>query len=162
MVHLEELNKYNVWDIMDLSVKKEQEGFLASNVWSLVHAYVGNKTNGAVYPFGIYDDDTPVGFLMLAYDYGEVCDDKDAPIISKDNYFLWRLMIDKKYQGKGLGKQTMDAAMDLIRTFLFGEEKKVWLSYEPENTRARDIYQKYGFVENEEMCGNEIVAVYEL
>ena len=46
MVHLEELNKYNVWEIMDLSVKKEQEGFLASNVWSLVHAYVGNKTNG--------------------------------------------------------------------------------------------------------------------
>ena len=32
MVHLEELNKYNVWEIMDLSVKKEQEGFLASNV----------------------------------------------------------------------------------------------------------------------------------
>ena len=73
MVRLEELNKYNVWDIMELSVKEEQERFLASNVWSLVHAYVGNKTNGAVYPFGIYDDDTPVGFLMLAYDYGEVC-----------------------------------------------------------------------------------------
>ena len=31
--------------------------FIASNVWSLVHAYVGNKTSGAVYPFGIYDDD---------------------------------------------------------------------------------------------------------
>ena len=43
-----------------------------------------------------------------------------------------------------------------------GEAKKVWLSYEPENNRAREIYQKYGFVENGEMCGNEIVAVYEL
>ena len=87
MVHLEELNKYNVWDIMELSVNEEQERFLASNVWSLVHAYVGNKTDGAVYPFGIFDDDTPVGFLMLAYDYGEVCDDENAPEISKDNYF---------------------------------------------------------------------------
>jgi diamine N-acetyltransferase len=38
----------------------------------------------------------------------------------------------------------------------------VWLSYEPENVRARDIYREYGFVENGEMCGNEIVAVYEL
>ncbi len=57
-------------------------------------------------------------------------------------------MIDKKYQGQGLGKETIDAVMALIRTFPFGEAKKVWLSYEAENIRARDIYQKYGFVEN--------------
>ena len=61
-----------------------------------------------------------------------------------------------------IGRQTLDAVMALIRTFPFGEAKKVWLSYEPENTRARDIYWKYGFVENGDMCGNEIVAVYEL
>ena len=84
------------------------------------------------------------------------------PHLIKENYCLWRLMIDKKYQGQGLGKQTIDAAMALIRTFPFGEAKKVWLSYEPENIRARTIYRKYGFVENGEMCGNEIVAVYEI
>ena len=71
-------------------------------------------------------------------------------------------MIDKHYQGQGLGKQTIDAAIALIRTFPFGEEKKVWLSYEPENTRAKALYQKYGFVENGEICGSEIVAVNEL
>lgn len=38
----------------------------------------------------------------------------------------------------------------------------LWLSYEPENTRARDIYLRYGFAETSEMCGNEIIAVYEL
>ena len=75
---------------------------------------------------------------------------------------FWRFMLDKKYQGQGLGKQTIDAVMDLIRTYPFGEAKRVWLSYEPENTHARDIYRKYGFVENGEVCGNEIVAVYEL
>ena len=71
-------------------------------------------------------------------------------------------MIDKRYQRQGLGKQTMDAVIALIRTFPFGEAQKVWLSYEPANTRARAIYQRYGFVENGEMCGNEIVAVFEL
>lgn len=80
----------------------------------------------------------------------------------KENYSLWRLMIDRKYQGRGLGKQTIDAVMTLIRAFPFGEAKKVWLSYEPENTRARDLYRRYGFVETGEMCGNEIVAVYEI
>ena len=43
--------------------------------------------------------------------------------------------------------------MALIRTYPFGKADKVWLSYEPENVRAREIYRKYGFVENGEMCG---------
>ena len=67
--------------------------------------------------------------------------------------------IDRLYVQEGLKDGPV---MDLIRTFPFGEAKKVWLSYEPENLRAKTIYQKYGFVENGEMCGNEIVAVYEL
>ena len=36
------------------------------------------------------------------------------------------------------------------------------IKQETENTRARDIYLKYGFAETSEMCGNEIIAVYEL
>ena len=71
-------------------------------------------------------------------------------------------MIDKKYQGKGLGRKTLEAAMDLIRSFPFGKADKVWLSYEPENTRAKKLYNRYGFVENGDTCGNEVVAVYEL
>ena len=31
-----------------------------------------------------------------------------------------------------------------------------------QNVRAREIYRKYGFVENGEMCGDEIIAVYDL
>ena len=77
MVHLEELNKFNVWDILELTVSKEQEKFIASNEWSLVHAYVGNKTSGAVYPFGIFDDDKPVGFLMIGFNEGAI--EKDPP-----------------------------------------------------------------------------------
>ena len=110
MVQLEELNTYNVWDVIELTVKKEQESFIAGNEWSLVHAYVGNKTEGAVYPFGIFDDDKAVGFLMIAYDYGEVCNDPDAPEISQKNYFLWRLMIDEEEQGKGYGKKAVKLA----------------------------------------------------
>ena len=92
---------------------------------------------------------------------GTVGNENESELI-RENYSLWRLMIDRKYQRRGLGRQTLNAVMALIRTFPFGEAKKVWLSYEPENTRARDIYRKYGFVENGDMCGNEIVAVYEL
>ena len=161
MVHLEELNKYNVWDVIELTVKKEQESFIAGNEWSLVHAYVGNKTEGAVYPFGIFDDDKAVGFLMIAYDYGEVCNDPDAPEISQKNYFLWRLMIDKEEQGKGYGKKAVKLALEFVKTFPHGKADYCWLCYDKNNEVARKLYLSMGFQEIGEQ-DDDINAVIKL
>ena len=161
MVHLEELNKYNVWDVIELTVKKEQESYIAGNEWSLVHAYVGNKTKGAVYPFGIFDDDKAVGFLMIAYDYGEVCNDPDAPEISKNNYFLWRLMIDQEEQGKGYGKKAVELALEFVKTFPHGRADYCWLCYDKNNEVARKLYLSMGFQEIGEQ-DDDINAVIKL
>ena len=40
---------------------------------------------------------------MIGFDTDDYWD--DAPIIAKDNYNLWRLMIDKNYQNKTFGKK---------------------------------------------------------
>ena len=161
MVHLEELNKYNVWDVIELTVKKEQESFLAGNEWSLVHAYVGNKTEGAVYTFGIFDDDKAVGFLMIAYDYGEVCNDPDAPEISDNNYFLWRLMIDGEEQGKGYGRKAVELALEFVKTFPHGKADYCWLCYDKNNEVARKLYLSMGFQEIGEQ-DDDINAVIKL
>jgi diamine N-acetyltransferase len=161
MVHLEELNKYNVWDVIELTVKKEQESFIAGNEWSLVHAYVGNKTEGAVYPFGIFDDDKAVGFLMIAYDYGEVCNDPDAPEISDNNYFLWRLMIDGEEQGKGYGRKAVELALEFVKTFPHGKADYCWLCYDKNNEVARKLYLSMGFQEIGEQ-DDDINAVIKL
>ena len=161
MVHLEELNKYNVWDVIELTVKKEQESFIAGNEWSLVHAYVGNKTEGAVYPFGIFDDDKAVGFLMIAYDYGEVCNDPDAPEISQKNYFLWRLMIDEEEQGKGYGKKAVELALEFVKTFPHGKADYCWICYDKNNEVARKLYLSMGFQEIGEQ-DDDINAVIKL
>ena len=161
MVHLDELNKYNVWDVIELTVKKEQESFIAGNEWSLVHAYVGNKTEGAVYPFGIFDDDKAVGFLMIAYDYGEVCNDPDAPEISQKNYFLWRLMIDEEEQGKGYGKKAVKLALEFVKTFPHGKADYCWLCYGKNNEVARKLYLSMGFQEIGEQ-DDDINAVIKL
>lgn len=161
MVHLEELNKYNVWDVIELTVKKEQESFIAGNEWSLVHAYVGNKTEGAVYPFGIFDDDKAVGFLMIAYDYGEVCNDPDAPEISDNNYFLWRLMIDGEEQGKGYGRKAVELALEFVKTFPHGKADYCWLCYDKNNEAARKLYLSMGFQEIGEQ-DDDINAVIKL
>lgn len=161
MVHLDELNKYNVWDVIELTVKKEQESFIAGNEWSLVHAYVGNKTEGAVYPFGVFDDDKAVGFLMIAYDYGEVCNDPDAPEISQKNYFLWRLMIDEEEQGKGYGKKAVKLALEFVKTFPHGKADYCWLCYDKNNEVARKLYLSMGFQEIGEQ-DDDINAVIKL
>ena len=137
----------------------DQKDFVAENLQSLAEAYATRNEGNNALPLAVYNDAELIGFVMIGK--GTVGNENESELI-RENYSLWRLMIDKNYQGRGFGRQTLDAVMALIRTFPFGEAKKVWLSYEPENTRARDIYRKYGFVENGDMCGNEIVAVYEL
>ena len=159
MIRFEEITNKNIWKVCMLEPFDEQKDFVAENIQSLAEAYATRNEGNNAMPLAVYDDETLIGFVMIGK--GTVGNEDESDLI-KENYSLWRLMIDKRYQGKGLGKQTIDAVMDLIRSFPFGEAKKVWLSYEPENTRAREIYQKYGFVENGEMCGNEIVAVIDI
>lgn len=159
MIRFEEITNRNIWKVCMLEPFEDQKDFVAENIQSLVEAYATRNEGNNALPLAVYADDTLIGFVMIGK--GTVGNEEESDLI-KENYSLWRLMIDHKYQGKGLGKQTMDAVMALIRTFPFGEAKKVWLSYEPENTRARKLYHQYGFVENGQMCGNEIVAVYEL
>ena len=160
VIRLEKLNGKNVWDILELTVSENQKNFVASNEISIIEAYTTITANGRAFPFGIYDDDTPVGFLMIGYDVDDYWE--DAPEIAKGNYNLWRLMIDEKQQGKGFGKEAVKLALDYIKTFPCGEAEYCWLSYEPENTVAAGLYHSFGFSETGEMDGEELIAKLKL
>ena len=147
-LHFEAVNSRNRAEVEHLEVFAEQSGFIESVTQCLQEADKLELWR----PVGIYDRGMLIGFAMYGY----------FPEPAPGQVWLDRLLIDKKYQGKGFGRQTLDAAMALIRMYPFGKADKVWLSYEPENVRAREIYRKYGFVENGEMCGDEIIAVYDL
>ena len=71
-------------------------------------------------------------------------------------------MIDKRYQRKGYGREAIKLALDFIRTWPCGEAKYCWLSYEPENKVAADLYSSFGFKETGDMDGEELIAVLEL
>ncbi len=62
MLRLEKINGKNVWDILKLSVNEDQREFVASNEVSIIEAYTIITNNSYAFPFGIYDDDTLVGF----------------------------------------------------------------------------------------------------
>lgn len=160
MIKLERVNGKNVWDILKLSVAEEQKNFVAGNDISMIEAYTAITGNGYAFPFGIYEEDTPVGFLMIGFDTDDYWD--DAPSVAKGNYNLWRLMIDKNHQNKGYGTEAVRLALEFIRTFPCGRAEYCWLSYEPENEAAGRLYRSFGFTETGETDGEELIAVLRL
>ena len=160
MLELKKINRKNVGEILKLEVFDNQKSFVAPNNISIIEAYLAIIENDHVFTFGIYNDDVPVGFLMIGFDVNS--DDADAPKIAKGNYNIWRLMIEKTFQGKGFGKKAIELALEFINTFPCGTAKYCWLSYENDNYVARQLYQSVGFVETDEKDGEEIVAILKL
>ena len=124
MIRLEKIDPKNVWDVLDLKVAKAQKNFVASNDISIVQAYAAIGTGCTALPFAIYNDKRAVGFLMIGYNEAVLYDFDDAckaPEILKNNYSLWRLMIDKRYQKRGYGREAIKLALEFIRTWHCGK-----------------------------------------
>ena len=164
MIHLEPVDAKNIWDVLDLRVARAQKDFVASNDISIVQAYVAQGTGCSAFPFAICRDNKPVGFLMVGFNEAALyeLDDEEPPASLKGNYSIWRLMIDKKYQNRGYGREAIRLALDFIRTWPCGKAEFCEISFEPENEVAGALYRSCGFVENGEMDGDEIVAVLKL
>ena len=168
-IRLVEVDYWNFDSLIDLKVKESQNGYVASNVYSLAEAYAAVASKGYALPFGIYLEDRPVGFLMIGYypdlEYAKKAfgEEDEIPDYIPGSYLVWRFMIDQEYQGKGYGREAMRLALDYIRTKPCGNAECCWLSYEPENEVARKLYSSFGFEEKEKPKGwNEVPAVLKL
>ena len=75
-IHLEKVTDDNVEAIVKLRVSREQRNYVPSNNWSLIDAYLSLAEGKAVFPFGIYNGKTPVGFL---------CDEAVETIVHRRN-----------------------------------------------------------------------------
>ena len=160
MLRLETVNGGNVRDILRLRVDETQRGFVAPNDTSLIEAYIALAHRGHAFPFGLYDGDEAGGFCMIGF--GADDDWTDAPAVARDSYNLWRLMIDRRYQGRGYGREAMRLILDFIRGWPCGPADLCWLSYEPDNERAQALYASFGFRETGEKDGDEVIAVLKL
>jgi diamine N-acetyltransferase len=154
-IHLEKISYDNLGDVLKLRVAKDQRDFVASNDRSLIQAYLSLAEGEPVFPFAICRGEKPVGFLMISYDDDWSGYERDAWLESeefrfyqgKPYYYIWRFMIDKKYQGRGYGREALGKAVEFIRTFPCGEAEYAVLSYEPHNEAAKKLYASFGFEE---------------
>lgn len=134
-ISLKKIKRSNLEMILNLAVKPKQKSLVAPNAHSIAEAHF---TKGAWYR-AIYLDDVPIGFVML----------RDTTLIHKkimpDNpvMYIWRFMLDGRYQGKGYGKRAMELVIEHIKSR--PNIKEVSLHHEPAKGNAGEFYKKCGF-----------------
>lgn len=161
-IRLKKVNDENFIDLMALDVAEQQQDFVASNTVSMAQAYATFASGRFVQCFGIYDGDTAVGFAMIGHRSEEY---EGMAEVYRHSYYLWRFMIDKRYQGKGYGKESLQLALDFIRSAPCRKADYAWLCYAPENKVAKSLYASFGFEEVPEAYDpedDEILAVLKL
>lgn len=158
MIKLKELTWENWETCAALQVKKEQSGYVTSNVNSLAEAYIAMQ-HDADRPItrAIYHGDTMVGFTLLYYATVEEYNYK-----GEDGYWIGRFMIDGEHQGKGYGRKALIKILEYLKTAPIKKSNCVYLSYRPDNAIAQRLYASLGFVETGEIFHGETVAVYDL
>lgn len=158
MITLRKITLENRRSIFNLEVSEEQRRFVASNLSSMASCYVLATNGGHPFPLAIYSDGQPVGFVMLTYGITGY----DLPSIAHDSYCILRLMIDKHHQNRGYGREAMKKILEFIRTFPAGPAQYCWISYKADNMPAKKLYESFGFRDNGEIIGDELITVMPL
>jgi len=133
-IALKEITEDTVLEICELTVNDDQSTFVAPNVYSLAQALFSKEA----WYRAIYHSGTLVGFIML---YDESLRPNPPP---KPTIEIWRFMIAKEHQGKGIGKLALAHIIDLIRQR--NGFDSIQLSFVPGNERATRMYESLGFV----------------
>ena len=135
-IELKRIDENNFLKAFNLKLGKEQEKFVSHPIRSLAQAYVYyNQCT----PFGIFDEDTMVGYVMVIYDY------------DLQEYNIWHMMIDVSLQGNGYGKAALQLVLNYIRQKPFGDSNRVALTCNKNNSNALALYTHMGF----ELTGTE-------
>ena len=139
-VELREVTAENVRAICRLAVGGSQTSFVAPNAISLAQALFEPKA----WYRAIYAGDRPVGFAMLSID-------TETP-----TYYLWRFMIDGRFQGRGYGRAALARIVQHVRTL--PGAKELLVSWVPEPGGPEPFYLGLGFTPTGEVHDGEVEA----
>ena len=104
-VSLRQVTADTVRDVIRLTVNQDQERFVAPNAVSLAQALFAPEA----WYRAIYFKEEPVGFVML-YDESLRTPPPVTPEVG-----IWRLMINAKHQGRGIGGAALEQIIEYVR-----------------------------------------------
>lgn len=132
-VELRSITKQNWQEIAALKPGDSQKDFIFENSYSIAESFFCEHSVTK----GVYCGEEAVGFLMY-----ESLEKEGKP----NEVEILRFMIDKRFQGKGLGKKAFELALLDIRKVKCPQ--RVHICFTMENKAASSLYSSSGFVEN--------------
>ena len=129
MINFRKITEENFETIISMK-RPEGEKYVRSNAVSLAQAWL-YRENEDVFPCAIYDDDTPVGFMLLEED------------MELKKLLLWRIMFPQEYVNRGYGTQAIRLLIKMAKASC--RYQGLYLTYAPDNSIAEHVYYKLGF-----------------
>ena len=131
-VTLKSITHENFEAVIALELATSQRDYVADNLYSIAES----SFHPAYQPRAIYCGGEVVGFLM----YESFHHDDRPPA-----YNIFRLMVDRRHQGRSIGHKAMQCVLDEIRAL--GPFERIAICYVSTNQIARDFYASLGFQE---------------
>ncbi|MEM1294082.1 MAG: GNAT family N-acetyltransferase [Verrucomicrobiota bacterium] len=135
MIEFREVTLKNLSELVALEVSEAQKGLVADNLYTVAQVSLVPES----YCRGVYLDQMPVAFFAVETE--------------KDHRYIWRFMVAKEHQGKGIGSQMM--AKLLAELFSDPSVEFVDLSVQRKPGGAEPFYRKCGFTATEKESDGE-------
>jgi diamine N-acetyltransferase len=148
VVSLQPITAANREAVEALAVTADQGRFVSGVRESLLEA--AQEPDARAIAWAVYAEETPVGFVMIA-------DEVDSPDYIA--HFLWKLLIDERYQRRGFGTATLDLVVAYFRNRGVGT---MWTSAGQGEGSPVSFYERYGFERTGELHGDEVMLRLEL
>jgi GNAT superfamily N-acetyltransferase len=139
-ITLREITEDDAEAVLAVRLGPGQERFVTSVSDSLAEAEA--YPQGNPWYRAVYSDGRPVGFVMLSWDVEPRPPEINGP------WFLWKLIIDHRHQGKGYGREVVRQVVELVR----GQgATELLTSHVPGEGGPAGFYARLGFVPTGEL-----------
>jgi RimJ/RimL family protein N-acetyltransferase len=135
-VELVAVHADNAADFARLKTHYSQEAYVAPMLRTYRDALFPETVEGVVtvpWMRGIVADDVPAGFMMTTTTYGR-----------RDGWYLWRLLVDRVHQRRGIGRRALEMLVDELRS---QQIARLYTSCGEGRGSPRPFYDGFGFVD---------------
>jgi GNAT superfamily N-acetyltransferase len=139
-ITLREITEDNAQPVLALRTTPDQERFVSSVPDSIAEA--AENPEGNPWFRAVYADEQPVGFVMLSWNVEPQPPEINGP------WFLWKLLIDHRHQGKGYGQEVVRQIVELVRS---QGATELLTSHVPGEGGPAGFYARLGFVRTGEL-----------
>ena len=134
-IELREITDANRDAVAALDAGPAQGRFVSSVADSIAEAH--ETPEGNPWYRAAYVDNEPVGFVMLSWNVTPRPPDIIGP------WFLWKLIVDERHQGRGIGRAILEEVVRLIRT---EGATELFTSHVVADGGPDGFYERLGFV----------------